>query len=254
MDLGLSGARAIITGGSRGIGLAIAKQLVAEGASVAICARGADGVAAAVAQLGDHAWGEAVDVSDAEAYTGWLDRAIDHFDGCDIFIGNVALFGSPDADLADLWRSAFEIDLMHCVTGTAHLMPTLEASDRGAVVFTSSVSSTLNIGGPEEGPYGAMKAALVSYAGKIAEAAGPAGVRVNCVSPGPILFDGGIWDEVRSTEPELFAMVEQMPALQRMGTAEEVAQTVAFLASPAASYTTGTSVRVDGGTLKTANF
>ncbi len=89
MDLGLQGAKVIVTGGTRGIGLATARTLIGEGARVALCARGADGVTAAVAELGDAAWGEAVDVADADAYAAWIDRAIDHLGGLDVFVGNV---------------------------------------------------------------------------------------------------------------------------------------------------------------------
>ncbi len=252
MDLGLAGKRAIVTGATRGIGLAIARQLVAEGASVAICSRSQEAVDAAVTELGSSAWGEACDVGQDESYRAWLTRAIDRLGGLDVFVGNVAL--SPGGDTEAQWRAAFEIDLMHCVRGAGQVMPALSDSGAGSIVFVSSTSNVMTQIPPEEAAYGAMKAAMVSLTGQLAEAGGPEGVRVNCVSPGPVYFEGGIWDEIKAEDPDMFGFVEGLPALGRMGTPEEIARTVAFLASPAASFTTGANVRVDGGIVKTANF
>ena len=97
-----------------------------------------------------------------------------------------------------------------------------------------------------------MKAALVAYGSQLAQTAAAAGVRVNMVSPGPVFFEGGVWEDIREADPELFEFASGLPALGRMGTPDEIARTITFLASPASSFTTGANVRVDGGTIKTA--
>ncbi len=252
MNLGLDGVRAIVTGGTRGIGFAIAKALIDEGGSVAICARSADGVASAVDQLGAHASGTAVDVADADAYEVWMNEAIEHLGGVDVFIGNIAF--TPDADAETRWKAAFDVDLMHCVRGCEAAMPALIESDRGSIVLISSVSNVMAELPAEEQAYGAMKAAMISYAAQLAQSAAADGVRVNTVSPGPVFFEGGVWDEIKQAEPEFYEFAEGLPALGRMGTPEEIAKTVVFLASPASSFTTGANLRIDGGTIKTANL
>lgn len=253
MDLGLAGKRAIITGGSRGIGRAIAQTLIDEGASVAICARGADGVATAVAELGGNAWGSACDVANPDEYSAWITEATSQLGGLDIFVANVAAFGDSD-DQEARFNSTFEIDFMHGVRGCSAAMPALAESGAGAIVLVASVATIMADLPIEDVSYGAMKAAMVTYGATLAQSAAADGVRVNMVSPGPIVFDGGVWGDVRDSDPDTYAYVEALTAMGRMGTPEEVAATVAFLASPAASFTTGANVRIDGGAVKTVQF
>lgn len=255
MDLQLKGRRALVTGGSRGIGRAIVEALAAEGACVALCARGEAGLNDAVAAaqaLGGLAYGEAFDVRDAQALAGFVQRAAAHMGGLDIVVSNVST--RPDAKGEARWQQAFEADLLQHVRLAELSLPLLEAGRDGSLVFIASIASVMTQLLPEEVPYGALKAGLVNYAGHLAERFGPKGVRVNAVSPGPIYFEGGAWDLYRQHKPKLHEMVIKLSALGRLGTPGDVARAVAFLASPAAGYITGANLRVDGGTLKSTNF
>ena len=255
MDLGLTGKRALVTGASRGIGRAIAEALAAEGADVAICARGQDGVDEALAALRRHgvrAEGQAIDVRDGQTFARWIDEAADSLGGVDVLVSNVSTRVDPNGP--DWWRETFEADLQQHVRAFDHALSALKASGAGSVVFISSVAATLSQLPPYEIAYGAMKAALTSFAGQMAVIHGAAGLRVNLVAPGPIYFEGGWWDGIRQRQPQMFERAQSLPALGRLGAPADVANAVAFLASPAASYITGASLRIDGGMIRTVNF
>lgn len=254
MDLGLTGKRALVTGASRGIGRAIAETLAAEGAAVAICARGQDGVDAAVGSMqsaGARAWGQAVDVRDPAAFARWCADATDALGGVDVLVSNVSTRVDPGG--ADWWRETFEADLQQHVRAFDATLPALKADGGGSVVFISSIAAVMTQLPPYEIAYGAIKAALNSFAGQMAAVHGPAGVRVNTVAPGPIFFEGGWWDGVRRRSPQMFERAAGLSALGRMGTPDDVARAVAFLASPAAAYVTGANLRVDGGMVRTVS-
>jgi len=256
MDLQLKGRRALVTGASRGIGRAIAQTLAAEGARVAICARGQEGVDQALIELralGVEAYGEAVDLRDNTALSGFVTRVAAQFGGLDLVVSNVST--RPDAKQGQaLWQQAFEADLLHHVLLTELTVPLLLKGDQPSLVFLASIAANMKQLLPEEVAYGAFKAGLVNYAGHLSERYGRKGLRVNAVSPSPIYFKGGAWDVWERENPKLFAAVKAMTPLGRFGTPEEVANAVAFLLSPAASYITGVNLRIDGGMLKTANF
>ena len=255
MDLGLKGKRAIVTGGSRGIGRAIAFALAREGASIATCARGVSGIDEAVESfrsLGAEAFGDSVDVRDPDALPTWIASAVDRLGGLDILVSNISTRVDPNS--ADWWRQTFEVDLHQHVRAFDAALPVLKVGDAPSVVFVSSIASVLTQLPPNEIAYGAMKAALTSFAGQMATVHGPSGVRVNLVAPGPIFFEGGVWDMIQQKQPDLFARASKLPSLGRMGTPEEVANAIVFLASPAASYITGVNLRIDGGAIRTANF
>jgi NAD(P)-dependent dehydrogenase (short-subunit alcohol dehydrogenase family) len=255
MDLGLRGKKAIVTGASRGIGRAIAATLAQEGASVAICARGQAGVDEAVASFrasGGEAFGDGVDARDPDAFSAWIESAVSRLGGLDILVSNISTRVDPGRP--DWWRETFEVDLHQHVRAFDSVLPMLKAATAPAVVFVSSIASVLTQLPPNEIAYGAMKAALTSFAGQMAIVHGASGVRVNLVAPGPIYFEGGWWEMIQQKQPDLFDRASKLPALGRMGTPEDVANAVAFLASPAASYLTGVNLRIDGGVIRTANF
>lgn len=255
MDLGLSGKRVIVTGGTRGIGRAIVEAFAADGASVATCARGADGCAAletAMRERGASVSAQALDVRDAEAFGGWFAAAAERLGGLDIVVSNVSTRIATVGEA--MWRDTFEVDLLQHVRVAELALPRLKGGEAASLLFISSIASVLTQLPPGEEAYGTMKAALVNYAGQLAARQGAAGVRVNLLSPGPILFEGGVWDQIRTASPPLFASAARLAALGRHGTPEEVAKAAVFLASPAAAFITGANLRVDGGAVKTANF
>lgn len=256
MDLELKGRRALVTGGSRGIGRAIVEALAAEGAHVALCARGEGGVQAALAAARAHgvqAHGRALDVRDGAAMATWFKDATDALGGLDIVISNVST--RPTERGEPMWRDALETDLLHHIRLAELALPVLRAAGGNtSLLFVASIASVMTQLPPSEEAYGPMKAALVNYTGQLAARHGAAGVRVNAVSPGPILHEGGEWERIRTAKPALFEMASRLAAVGRLGTPDEVARAVVFLCSPAASYITGANLRIDGGAVKTANF
>ena len=249
MDLQLAGKKALVTGSTSGIGRAIAERLALEGADVAICARSGDAVDNTVKALeskGAKAWGRSVDVKDPVALRNWVEGAAAALGGVDILVANASAlsFGLS----IEAFRSAFDVDLIHTVTAVEAAMPHLERSSAGSIVAIGS------IGGVEDTAlnsytmvsYGAIKAALHFYIKSLARAVAPKGVRANVVSPGPTFVDGGAWDRIKSEKPDVFRNAVAMIPMGRMARPEEIANVVAFTASPTASYVTGANLVVDG--------
>ena len=249
MDLGLSGKKAVITGSTRGIGRAIANLLADEGCDLAVCSRNQEEVDSAVADLsakGIKVTGAVVDVADKDAYQAWVTSAGNELGGIDIFVPNVSAGGGNMSE--EGWENALNVDVFGTTRGIEAAMPFLEKSDAASIVIISSTAGVETFMGPQ--PYNAIKGALVIHGKQLSQALAPAGIRVNCVSPGPIFIEGGAWDFIKNNMAELYeGTLSQIPQ-GRFGTAEEIANSVAFLASPAASLITGVNLVADGGFTK----
>jgi 3-oxoacyl-[acyl-carrier protein] reductase len=253
MDLHLTGLRALVTGGTRGIGRAVVENLVAEGASVAFCARDADAVKATQEGLtaaGAQVIGSALDIADAAALAEWVTGSAERLGGIDIVVSNVSALAIPDT--AENWIASFEIDLMGAVRLVSAALPFLEASSAASIVAVSSVS------GREidfaAGPYGTIKAALIHYMQGLANQLASKGIRANTVSPGNTYFEGGVWESIKLSNPDFFASALDLNPSGRMATPDEIARTVVFIASPASSRTSGANILVDGALSRGVQF
>jgi NAD(P)-dependent dehydrogenase (short-subunit alcohol dehydrogenase family) len=255
MDLGLSGRRAVVTGGSHGIGRAVAERLLQEGARVAICARDQQGVDAAVAELSGAGTvtGSACDVADGAAVRRWVDDAAQAMGGIDIVVSNASASGQH-GDGPEPWETNFAVDVLGCVALCEAAKPYLEQSSAAAIVQIGTITAIEHHDVPINPSYGALKAATINYMAQLAQRWGAEGIRANTVSPGPIFVPGRTWDSLSVRRPEIYARDRDRHPSGRMGTAEEVAAIVAVLASPAASWVTGENVVVDGGYTKRVGF
>ena len=245
MDLKLAKKNVLVTGASKGIGFAIAELFAAEGANIAICARGADEVAAATSVLasrGVKSFGQAIDVADSAKLKSWIEDAATEFGGIDALVCNVSALAVGDT--SETWERSFRVDMMHTVNAVAAAMPYLEKSNSASIAIVSSVSGfEVDFAA---GSYGAFKAALIHYAKGLSNQLAAKGIRVNAVSPGNTYFDGGIWQNIEQGSPDLYKSAMSLNPTGRMGTPQEVAAGVVFLASPVASRISGTNLIIDG--------
>lgn len=253
MDLGLKGLRALVSGGTKGIGRAVVEILVAEGAAVSFCARTPADVSATVAALnGDGATvhGQAADVGDDSSRNRWVSDAAGTLGGIDIVVASVSALAIPDS--TENWRRSFDVDMMGTVGLVQAAMPYLERSRAASIVTISSVS------GREidfaAGPYGTFKAAIVHYTQGLAHQLAAKNIRVNSVSPGNTIFPGGVWDTMKRENPEFFAEALALNPTGRMAAPAEIARGVVFLASPAASFVTGANLLIDGALTRGVQF
>ncbi len=246
MDLALRGKKAIVTGGTRGIGRAIANLLTEEGCDIGICARTAaqiDEATAAFKAKGVKAFGSVVDVADGAQLTSFVKSTVEALNGLDIFISNVSAFGAGNDEAT--WKKSLEIDVLGTMRGCEAAVPFLEKSGVGAIVVVGSAAA-VEVGLGPRGAYGSVKAAILPYIKSLARDLAAKNVRANVVSPGTIYFKGGVWNLVEQNMPERYRQVLNRNPTGRMGTPEEVANAVVFLASPRASFITGINLICDG--------
>jgi 3-oxoacyl-[acyl-carrier protein] reductase len=252
VDLGLTDKVAIVTGSSRGLGLASARALVAEGCRVCICARGEERLAEAAVEVEAAARrpnmiaAVQADVSTVDGVERVIERALETFGRLDVLVNNVARAGGADLlDTSDAeWQAAFDETLFPAIRASRLAVPHMKAQGGGSIVMIASIY------GREAGgrmTYNAVKAAEISLAKSLAIQLAPLNIRVNSIAPGSILFPGGSWHKRQQADPEGIAgFIKRELPFGRFGRADEVGAAVAFLASPRASWISGACIPVDG--------
>ncbi len=256
MDLGLKGKKAIVTGGTRGIGRAIAETLAAEGADIAICARKQnelDEAVPALASRGVRAIGGAVDIADGPALKAWIGKVAGELGGLDILVCNASALAQGNTEQA--WADMFAIDVMGVQraidAALPHLTEAAKKSGDASVTIISSVSAAET---SNANSYGALKAAQIHFAKGLAKENAKNHVRINVVSPGTVYFKGGVWNMIEQGMPDMFKATMARNPMGRMASPQDIANATAFLSSPASSFTTGINMVVDGAITSRVNF
>ncbi|WP_424810636.1 SDR family NAD(P)-dependent oxidoreductase [Roseococcus sp. YIM B11640] len=244
MSFDFKGKRVIVCGGSKGIGRSVAIGFAQAGAAVSICARGAEALAATKAELGAKGHAGTCDLGDKDSVNSYVAEAIGALGGLDVLVNNASGFGMVDTE--EGWNAALNVDVLATFRATQVALPALKAS-KGNIVNVSSISGFR--ASTRSPVYNAVKALLVNYTMSQAALFAEFGIRVNAVAPGSIEFPGGSWEKRKTEAPELYNRTLASIPFGRMGTPEEVANAVLFLASPLANWVTGHTIVVDGGQL-----
>lgn len=245
MKIDFTGKKAIVCGGSKGIGRAIAMGFAAAGGDVSICARdpkGLEDARAELAKFGHKVHIASADLAKGDAVRGYVKAAVAALGGVDLLVNNASAFGSTDDDAG--WTANLAVDMLSIVHATQEALPALKAS-KGSVVNISSISA--HHPAARQPPYGAIKAAVIHYTVTQAAMYAKDRIRVNCIAPGSIEFPGGVWDRRKTDNPALYNATLASIPFGRMGLPEEVANVALFLASPQASWVTGQTIAVAGG-------
>ena len=248
MSLDFKGKRVVVAGGSKGIGRSIALGFAMAGADVSVCARGEAALARARAELsgfGIRAHAATCDLGVEQQVKAYVAAAAETLGGIDILINNASGFGQSDDEAG--WAASLNVDLMATVRASHAAIPFITQGEGGSIVNISSIAgyrpTTRSV------PYAAVKAAIIQYTTSQAAALARQGVRVNCVAPGSVEFPEGVWEERRTSNPELYGRTLKSIPFGRLGHPEEIADVVLFLASPLARWITGQTIVVDGGQL-----
>jgi 3-oxoacyl-[acyl-carrier protein] reductase len=246
MQIDLKGKRAVVAGGSRGIGRSIALAFAEAGAAVSICARGRGALDATLSEIAARrvkAHAAVCDLADKDAIATYVAAAADSLGGIDILVNNASGFGGTDDEAG--WEKSLDIDIMATVRASHAAIPFLEKAGGGAILNISSISGYR--ASTRTPPYAAVKAALINYTMSQALMLAKKGIRVNAIAPGSIEFPGGMWEERKTSNPQLYNAILRSIPWGRLGRPEEVANAAVFLCSGAASWVTGQTLVVDGG-------
>lgn len=243
MDLGVDGKTAVVIGGTKGIGKAIAECFADEGANVAICGRNKPDLDFAVSALSGKnvtVRGGVVDIAQKATIDRWAAELKNKFASIDFIVINASALSAD-------WEMAIDTDLKGTINSVAAFLPYLTQSKTASITYISSKAASFGL--PNFEAYGAAKAAMTHYMKSLSLKLTPIGIRVNTVSPGDTLFEGGVWDKVRLSDPGLFEATKNGNGLKRFCTPKEIADAVVFLSSPRASYVSGSNLLIDGASI-----
>ncbi|PYH83261.1 isoepoxydon dehydrogenase [Aspergillus uvarum CBS 121591] len=250
LETGLQGAHVLITGGTRGMGQAMVRQFLQEGANVSYCARTVtntefNDVHQTLPESNSaRAVGTAFDVASKEAIVNWVNSSAERVGRIDVIIANASPMHMEGE--TEHWESSFAIDVMGFVELVKAAEPYLEKSPQASIIVQSSFMGREFYRSPPAA-YGPCKAAQLQHVQELSHYLGPKGIRVNAISPGPVLCEGGPWELYSRIMPEWVEEQRLKIPLKRLGGPQEIANVAVFLASPLASFVTGTNVLADGG-------